>query len=855
MLRQLRRLAQKIAGDYAGATAKELEDMHWHNPFSKYFTWFAHDDGEDQYNNSDGTQGAIWECTPLCFSSEKVLEVSEALLGLPLPPMSVLSVLFHADDHIKPYLDSYRALRADACDPNSPSFDPLIREAVENYCDYLESCTKGIKQLSYIPLRNFRLIISLKVPQKSDVVFSEIRNTVHEILVGMKLDPRPMKPGHFLEWLRRLMNDDVPETSASGENLAAYYDDSQPINEQILVAETEINVEKDHMQIGNRYWRCLTPKKYPKEVDPLQTKEAICGGIWGLRSDNDQHRTPYIYTLNIIYDDLSNYIGRKTDFIMMQQAVGGSKVRSLNRRKEEHLWASDKIELGQSFARVMPIMWFYDKTPEGADGAVKRAKSIFKSNGYVMQEERRILSALFLSALPLNMRANKLNLFLLKRDRVADPDAVCNMLPIQAEFSGSPDAKTIFQGRSGQIVPFSIFTKSALNYNGLICATSGGGKSFGENKVSFNELTTGTILRLIDIGYSYKKLCKIRNGRFIDIAHEDINVNPFTTISLDNKLDEEGFSPQLLDLSATSSIMKQMAFSTVDNPIISGTENILLKDATDWAFLEANGNDASVDDVYAYLKEYPQHVKDHDICTDTLREQAVHLAYNLRQFTSSGRFGKMFTGKSNFNIKDERLVVFELETLQNIPDLFNTLTLVVLDAMTRDLYLSDRSNPRLVKFDEAWKVLYGRGQNPMFVDIIGGGFRRARKYEGGFWVILQSILDKLKIGAVGDVIWGNADYKFYLESPDFEKALSEKLIDYDEFTIELLKGLQRNGTKYSEMYMDTPYGSGVVRIAENPFNYFLFTSNGRENAEMEAMVKNGMTWTEAINEMVRKYRS
>ncbi len=843
----LKRLARKLTGDFVGATRKELEDLHWHNQFSKYFVWFAHNEGEGMYANSDGTQGALWECTPLCFSSEKVLEISEALLALPLPPMSVLQFLFHADDHIEPVLDSYRALRAG-------SDDPLVHEAVERHCDFLRSCTTGIAQLSHIPLRNFRLIVSLKVPEKSDVVFSEVRSTVHEILIGMKLDPHPMKPGHFLEWLRRLMNDNVPETSRSGENLAAYYDDQQPINEQVLVAETEIKVEPDHMQIGDRFWRCITPKKNPKEVDPLQTKESICGGIWGLRSDNDQHRTPYIYTLNIIYDDVSSYIGRKTDFIMMQQAVGGSKVRSLNRRKEEHLWASDKLELGQSFARIMPIMWFYDKTYTGVDRAVKRALSIFKSNGYVMQEEKRILSALFLSALPLNMRANKRNLFLLRRDRMADPDAICNMLPIQAEFSGSPDAKTIFQGRSGQIVPFSIFTKAALNYNGLICATSGGGKSFGENKVSFNELTTGTILRLVDIGYSYKKLCKIRKGRFIDIAHEDINVNPFTTISMDNRIDAEGFSPQLQDLSSTASIMKQMAFSTADNPIIAPTENNLIKDASDWAF-EDNGNDASVDDVYAYLKEYPEHVKDHDICTATLKEQAIHLAFNLRQFTSKGRYGKLFTGKSNFNIKDERLVVFELETLQNIPDLFNTLTLVVLDAMTRDLYLSDRSNPRLVKFDEAWKVLYGRGQNPMFVDIISGGFRRARKYEGGFWVILQSILDKLKIGAVGDVIWGNADYKFYLESPDFEKALSEKLIDYDEFTIELLKSLQRNGTKYSEMYMDTPYGSGVVRIAEDPFNYFLYTSNGKENAEMEAMVKSGMSWTEAIHEMVRKYRS
>ena len=104
-------------------------------------------------------------------------------------------------------------------------------------------------------------------------------------------------------------------------------------------------------------------------------------------------------------------------------------------------------------------------------------------------------------------------------------------------------------------------------------------------------------------------------------------------------------------------------------------------------------------------------------------------------------------------------------------------------------------------------------------------------------------------------MWANADFKILLESKDYDKALTEKLIDYDEFTVEILKSMQRNGTKYSEIYMDTAFGAGVVRLAVDPFSYYLFTSHAEETAEMDRMVADGMTYREAIHEMIRKYRS
>ena len=431
---------------------------------------------------------------------------------------------------------------------------------------------------------------------------------------------------------------------------------------------------------------------------------------------------------------------------------------------------------------------------------------------------------------------------MLERDTIASAEAICNILPIQGDFSGSNEPVMILQGRTGQICPFSIFSSNALNFNGFIAASSGGGKSFWVNLLAFSQFTAGTILRIVDIGGSYKRQSHILGGKYLDFAKgNNICINPFSNIN-----DPEE------DLSAIPDIIMQMVYSSTEAPVIPEEEQTLAKDAVEWAY-QQKCTDASVDDVYEYLENYetfgPQSA------TDTILQYAKHMAFNMREFTSHGKYGRYFVGESTFDIANDSFLLLELEALRQQPSLFKVVTLLVLDAVTRDLYLSDKSRRRLVIFDESWQFLSGASGNVMMKNIIESGFRRARKYGAGFFVITQSLLDRKLFGAIGDIIWNNADYKILLESKDYKKALDEGLIEYDPFTIELLNSVQRNKTKYSEIYMDTPYGSGIGRLAVDNFNYYLFTSNADETAEMEAMYESGMTYREAIHEMVRKYRS
>ena len=141
----------------------------------------------------------------------------------------------------------------------------------------------------------------------------------------------------------------------------------------------------------------------------------------------------------------------------------------------------------------------------------------------------------------------------------------------------------------------------------------------------------------------------------------------------------------------------------------------------------------------------------------------------------------------------------------------------------------------------------------MLKPVVEEGYRRARKYNGSFMVVVQSIVDMESFGDVGKVINSNSAYKMFLESGAIEDAQKRGIIDYDDFTLSILKSCKSNPPKYSEIFFDTPFGCGVARLVVNDYAYFVYTSNPVEIAAIEGLVKiDGLTYHEAILEMVRR---
>ena len=827
-----------VFGKNRGLRHADLKKMTARLSFSNYFNYVAYDPDSGSYLNQDNTVGLLWECQPVAFVGSKGVSVLEGLFRAGVPNGSVLQLILHADPHIEPILSAHIRQRTVK--------HPLIDANTEAISSFIRKGKSGVERISNIPLRNFRLLVSVKLPGKSREAkgdpLQDIKRQITETLNAACLSPRHMGPAELLEWCRRLINhypEDYPEINIDR------YDEEIPIRKQVINADTELRDEGDHLVIGDNHFVCTTPRAFPKEVDIVQTK-ALFGGLWGVRSDADQIKTPFLYALNIIFDtSLNAKLHAKCNLILQQQAVG-SLSPSIQRKQAEHLAAADDLERGVKFVRVMPVFWTWSKDLEQARDSCARTRRMWESAGYTMQQDRHILKILFLSALPFGLYAVGRNLQSINRDFIAPVTSVTPILPVQGDFQGGGAPKLLFFGRQGQLVGMDFFDSRAANQNIFCCAMSGQGKSFQVNFLAFNYFASGALIRIIDIGGSYKKMATMLGARYLDF-HPDLSIclNPFSHINAQDADDE---------LKSVSAVFAQMAYSNSDTERPDDTEMNLIRNAVRWAWKQKE-NEADADTVYDFLLRFPrvpdtslEELADHP----NLVEAARKLAFNIRDFTSHGSHGKFFVGKSTFDIRRDEFVVLELENLKIQPELYRVVTLLVINAVTQDLYLSDRSRPRFVIFDEAWQFM---DKAAMMAPVIAEGYRRARKYRGAFMVITQGLTDLEAFGEVGDVIKSNSAFKILLESSQFEIARSKGIIDYDDFTMELLKSVKSNRPKYSELFFDTPFGHGVLRLAVDDYTYYLYTSDGEEIAEIESLVKQGMSYDEAIKEMVRRHRT
>jgi conjugal transfer ATP-binding protein TraC len=819
--------------EVAPLSRNELHRMVYRNSFSRYLPWIAYDEKEKLFYNVDNTIGVMWECFPGLFFSEKDMQVLEGLFKISYPNGSVMQFILYADPYVDPLLGAYLQRKRYA-----PSF---VLKGMQSLVDYY----KDPKALDRVPSRWFRLFVTLKVPESEflKVSFNDICVSVEEILRAVGLFPRRMGAAELLAFMRRVFdvfNEDVYEYCPYTE-----------IRKQVLTPDVKIEVKDKHVKVGQHILRCLTPKSLPAQVDVFWSGFLV-GSYEGVSGDVSQINRSFLIVWNIIFRDLKAKLTTRANMVIAQQSLG-TFVAALARRKEEFMRVFADLEQGAKYYEVIPIVWVRGENEEVVRESVYRVKRLWESTGAVMQEEEILLMPLFLYSLPFGFYWDARTLEFLDRTFILPSYTLPYVIPIQSDYFGTGSYALLFKGRKGQVIGIDLFAKGASNYNWYVAAPTGKGKSFFVNYLVYNYFAEGVKIRIIDIGGSYKKLVHMLGGKFIDFEPgANISLNPFSNIR----------EPEY-DLPVVAAVILQMIRSQTGTFPTEKIETVwnIIRGAVNFAYRKF-GTDASVDIVYEYLVDFPKYSEEYEelceegkeVCLEDFKLITSHLAFNLRKFTSEGVYGKWFYERSNLDFSQDQLVVLELEALKPQRDLYSVVVLQVLNMATMDLYLSDRKSPRLVIFDEAWQFLQ---DNELYQKIIEEGYRRARKYGGSFGIITQSILDLEQFGGVGKVINANCEFKFFLESSDFQAAKKAGLIDYDDFTMHILNTLKYNAPKYSEVFVHSDtFGCGIVRLVVDRYSYYLFTTKPEEVAEIERMVREeGLTYEEAIQRMVEREKA
>lgn len=820
-----------LTPDEVGPRHDDIRRLGLRSAFSDFLPYRAYTAETKQYHNGDDTVGRIWECRALPFMTDKAYKSLISILRQEYPDQTVFQFMLFPDSYLEPIMDSYLSLKT--------RDDPVVLEAARRYADHLSEGRTGVDKMRGIPTRNFRLFVSVKAPAPG--LSPEQVAQIEEGLQASSFAPVNLQPGALLAFLRRLFN---RHTAGNSEA----YNEGRYINKQAINADDPVEEIKGGLSFGGKFAACLTPKSTPEMAEPLGMN-ALIGGFTGPQDDATQLKHQFIWTTTVFFRARKEEIKRKIGITMAQRA-GGSLAKSLQRRNIEGDWILDELEK-EPYCNVITSMWILGDSIEHLNEGVARARGLWEKQNFDMQREVQIQRMMLLTALPFGLYCGRgwSNVALMERDFQMSVAAAAMLCPIQSDFAGGMKPVMMLVGRKGQIITLDLFDKGSSNYNFLCAAGSGSGKSFFTNSLVNNYYGTGALIRLTDIGYSYKKQCAAVGGRYIDVGDQaaKLCVNPFQISAAENRdsEDQEG------DVIATAYVILTMIYSNTGTANVDETQVTLVKDAVTFAF-ERDGGEYGVDHVHEYLATYPKYAG--DVRLQKVIDLAHEMAFNLRDFCSKGLYGKLFNGESTLRIASDEFVVFELEELQNNPELFRVMSLQVINAVTQDLYLNtDRSVRRFMLFDEAWKYL-GVSQDgsrqgastSLIGKVIEEGYRRARKYGGSTGIVTQSPLDLPNFGPAGRVINGNSAFKFFLESNTYGEAIRQGILDYEGLLEDLVKSIRNAKPNYSEILFDTPFGRGAGRLCLDPYNYWVNTTDPSEVAKYDALVAKGLAPREAM---------
>lgn len=816
--------------DEEGEKLGDYEQLYARTQFSNFLPYNAYDADTKMYFNSDETVGWIWECSPVVFLADKQHEALMQVLKTSFPKGAVLQATLIPDEHIDGILDTYKALKTRP--------DDVIHEAAKHYADHLSKGRDGFEKMGGIRAKNFRLFVSIKT---AEILGKETVAAIVESLQQAGLYPRPLAPGALLNILRRIFNKDCPDHSDA-------YNPAKYIKKQIIRADSPIEVKKDHMIIGGRYAACLTPKEMPPDgVDTLKMNKLL-GGYLGPQDDNTQLNNFFIWNTTIVWSTTSGEVKKKGN-IMMGQKAGGSIAKTLHRRVLELDWVLDDLETDE-YCDVITSLWVFGENEDHLNQGRARAKHLWNKQKFTMQQEDKIMPLMLINSLPFGFRNEGDNLSNIDRHFPMSAKAAALMLPVQADFAGGMKPVVLMVGRKGQLAGIDLFDEGANAHNFLTCAATGAGKSFVNNFLVQNYYATGAKMRITDIGYSYEKQCMNVNGRFIDVGDpkSKIVLNPFVSAAAggSDADDKEG------NVDMAANIILAMIYSNTNMSKVTETEYTLVKEAVNFAY-RRDGGEYGVNHVCEFLANYPK------LCEGTTLEALIplahELAYNLREWTTQGEFGTLVNGPGALDLSNDDFVVLEMDKLVDNKSLFTVVSMQVINAITQDLYLSDRTEQRFMLFDEAWKYL-GAGDsagaqsgNNLIAGVIAEGYRRARKYLGATGIITQSPLDLAKFGPAGEVIKSNSAFKFFLECEDYPEAVKRGILDYSGLHLELAKSIKNQKPRYSEILFETPFGAGVSRLHVDPFTYWMNTSTGHEVSRFKKLLRIGLNTTEAMQHL------
>jgi conjugal transfer ATP-binding protein TraC len=782
------------------------------------------------------------ETMPQTGSNEEMERVLASLF-MSCPPGTGIQITLYASPHILPVLrQQANMLPVDAetrsgaweSKRNSNIFRVLARRRIDHYMKGTD--TSLFSHHVYL-LRNYRCVISITTPldpqMPADVEEAvRIRESAHATLRSAHLPGWDWDPNDLLNFVADFF--DHERVFGRGADRPLEYDETAPLRTQLSNLEIASAVADSFIKFrkaggDETALQCFSVRQYPKYYR-LGNMGALIGDYYQMALSIP---CPFLITMGaVILDYESARTKAQMKAARATQAAGSYMAHfqpDLQDRKRDWDMVLRAFDNGRNVVQMYHQIVLLSRIQDVA--RVEHAvRAVWRARGFDLAKDVYLIHQALTAAMPCTLTPGlQADLKMFGRTGTKTADNAVMTSPLIAEWKGTETPVLTLFGRRGQIMTFDLFDNKGGNYNFAVAALSGSGKSVFVNEMAFRYLGTGTKVWIIDVGRSYRNLCELLDGEFIEFSDERSNticLNPFSMV-VDINNDMEMLLPLVAQMASPREPLDNYSYAA----LAAAIKRV-------W---DAKGAAATISDVYDLLK------------TGRLSEDGEHerdllrLATALEPYTRHGVYASYFEGEANIQFH-KSFVVLELEELKSKKDLQAVVMQLMMYRITQEMYL-DRSKRKLVIIDEAWDLM-GSGSSASFIEA---GYRRARKYGGAFGTITQSVEDYYKNEATKAAIQ-NADWLFLLrQKPEsIDRLGKEGKLHVDEWMKRQLSSVATEHGHYSEIFVHGPMGSGVGRLILDPFSMLLYSTRAEDFQAIKTLTDQGMSVIEAIDVILKQ---
>lgn len=577
-----------------------------------------------------------------------------------------------------------------------------------------------------------------------------------------------------------------------------------------LIAPAAMQITPNYLILGNKYTRTLFVTTYPRYI-----AVGWFAPIINYNAPLDISMFFYPVPTAIILKQLQRRVGILYAEIEMEREKGMPRdpIKEIALRDIEKL--RDDLTQGiEHFFQFALYVTFYADSLKDLDLLTEKIEGIFGSK--LVYSKRVFYQAEqgFNSTLPLG------NDELMITFNMQTSPCASSFPFISADVTSDRGILYGINRHNNTLILFDRF--SLENYNSVVFATSGAGKSYCIKLEVLRSLMLGTEVIIIDPEREYKHLCDAAGGTYIDVSlASESKINPF-----DLPRPKKGIELKVADIIRSAVvILKGLLKIMIGVPgekgqkIFTPEEDSLL----DRALLETYAKKDIVPGCDLTKVEMPTLSDLQEILEGMVGGE--NLAERLKKYTV-GTFAGLLNQHTNVEL-DNQLVVFSVRDLEDElrPMAIYTIVNYIWNVVRSEL------KKRILVIDEAWWLMQYEDSARFIFSLV----KRCRKYYLGVTTITQDVSDFL-VSDYGRAIVTNSALKILFKQTPAAIDIVSKTFMLTEGEKYLLlecgvgEGIFFAGTRHAAMQVVASYTEDQL-ITSDPRQLLEIEQAKREYAE------------------------